>query len=116
MEHIRWVRVDKNLRASTPGGKVLFLARVPSIGYAVYDVREGKTAAPSSLRITNASLENARYRIRIDDSGDLAEIYDRVLQKDLLSAEPSATCTDRQLRVREVVASILKRAEEFEGV
>ncbi len=68
-------------------GKVLFLARVPSVGFAVYDV--GATApAPvgTPLMVTESSLENARYRIRVGDNGDVAAIYDKKLRRDLLSA------------------------------
>jgi alpha-mannosidase len=70
------------------GGKtqVLFLAKAPSVGYAVYDVQP-TGAAPSlasPLRVTNSSLENARYRLKVDENGDVASIFDKALNKELL--------------------------------
>ena len=70
--------------------KILFLANVPSVGYAVYDVQSAE-AAPSStpsseLKVSQSSLENARYRIKIDANGDVASIFDKKLNRELLSA------------------------------
>ncbi|HKR63446.1 MAG TPA: glycoside hydrolase family 38 C-terminal domain-containing protein [Thermoanaerobaculia bacterium] len=75
----------KEVPAQVSNGKVLFLARVPSAGFAVYDVRSGAKQS-SSLTISESSLENARYRIAIDANGDVASIFDKSLQKELLSA------------------------------
>ena len=68
-------------------GKVLFLARVPSVGYAVYSVLPAQTSGShSELKATSSSLENARYRIHLDASGDVSSIYDKSLNKELLAA------------------------------
>jgi alpha-mannosidase len=68
------------------GNKVLFVAKVPSVGYAVFDIRPADAVAPqSSLKVTESSLENDRYRIRLDSNGDIASIYDKSLNKELLS-------------------------------
>jgi alpha-mannosidase len=66
--------------------KVLFLSRVPSVGLAVYDVRSGKTARASSLRVSTSALENERYRITVDRNGDIASILDKRLNRELLRA------------------------------
>ena len=71
-------------------GKVLFLAKVPSSGYAVFDVQasdvpSGKAAA-SPLSVTASTLENARYRIKLDENGDVASLFDKSIKKELLSA------------------------------
>ena len=68
------------------GGTVLFLAKVPSVGYAVYDVRPAGAPAPSTLAITSSTLENHRYRIAIDGNGDVSSIFDKTLEKEILSA------------------------------
>ncbi|MDR3742422.1 MAG: glycoside hydrolase family 38 C-terminal domain-containing protein, partial [Terracidiphilus sp.] len=69
------------------GNKVLFVAKVPSVGYAVFDVRRGESAAPQSpLKVTASSVENNRYRIHLDQNGDVASIFDKSLNKELLSA------------------------------
>jgi alpha-mannosidase len=68
-------------------GRVLFLAKAPSVGYAVYDIRKGEAATPSSeLKVSDTMLENARYRVTISADGDVAGIFDKSINKDLLSA------------------------------
>ncbi|HEX8139210.1 MAG TPA: glycoside hydrolase family 38 C-terminal domain-containing protein [Pyrinomonadaceae bacterium] len=67
--------------------QILFLASVPSVGYAVYDVQA--TDAPpgraaSQLKVTASSLENGRYRLKLDSNGDVASIFDKTLGKELL--------------------------------
>lgn len=68
--------------------RVLFLARAPSMGFVVYDVR--RSAAPCSLatglRITDRTLENGRYRVRLNDAGEIASVLDTRAKRDLLSA------------------------------
>jgi alpha-mannosidase len=67
--------------------RVLFIAKVPSVGYAIYDVRPSvKSATPSSLAVAANSLENARYKVTLNDSGDIASIFDKSLNRELLSA------------------------------
>jgi alpha-mannosidase len=68
------------------GNKVLFVAKVPSVGFATYDVQAADGAAPSTLSVTESSLENARYRIAIDQNGDISSIFDKSLNRELLSA------------------------------
>lgn len=68
-------------------GKVLFVARTPSVGYAVYDVQAADSAAPSAeLKVTASSLENARYVVKLDANGDVSSVFDKSLNKELLSA------------------------------
>ncbi len=77
----------KDVPAQIEGGKVLFLARAPSVGYAVYSVEPSKSSqVTSTLKVSASSLENARYRVRLDQNGDVASIYDKALHKELLSA------------------------------
>lgn len=68
--------------------KVLFLARVPSVGYAVYDVQErglGRvTTSATSLKVGDLSLENERYQIKLNSDGDVASIFDKKLKRELL--------------------------------
>ena len=73
----------------TVGRKILFLARVPALGYAVYDVRSAtapSTDRAAELKVTRYVLENARYRVQLNDDGDVAGIYDKSINKELLSA------------------------------
>jgi alpha-mannosidase len=76
----------KEVPAQLEDGKVLFLANLPSVGYAIYDVvPAAKPALNATLKVTNSSLENARYRVQLDGNGDVSSIYDKTLGKELLS-------------------------------
>ncbi|MHB8080398.1 MAG: alpha-mannosidase, partial [Candidatus Krumholzibacteriia bacterium] len=75
-------RTERSLR-------VAFLAAVPPTGFAVYDVRPAQAACrlATGLAVGAAgSLENARYRVRLDAAGDVASVFDKRLGRELLSA------------------------------
>ncbi len=77
----------KEVPAQIAGGKVIFLAKTPSVGYAVYDVQPASnTPPPGSLKVSGNSLENARYTVKIDAQGDVSSIFDKTVRKELLSA------------------------------
>ncbi len=77
----------RQVPAQVSAGKVLFLAKVPSVGYAVYDVREGaKSEASKELKVTESSLENARYKVTLNDAGDVSSIFDKSINKELLAS------------------------------
>jgi len=72
--------------AQLEDGKVLFLARAPSVGYAVYDVRRAEASQRSTeLKVSDTTIENARYRVSISADGDVTSILDKSLNKELLS-------------------------------
>lgn len=79
-------RSDETLR-------ILFLVRVPPVSWTVFDVRSAETAEPvdtgGRLRVTDSTLENGRYRVRIDARGDVAEIVDRRGGERALLAAPA---------------------------
>jgi alpha-mannosidase len=64
--------------------KILFLARVPSVGYAVYDARFAMPDDLPILRVTESWLENQRYRIALNPDGDVTSIFDKRLNRELL--------------------------------
>jgi alpha-mannosidase len=71
--------------AQIANGKVLFLAKVPSVGYAVYSIHAGNgSEAASQLQVSEHSLENAYYRVKIDDGGDISSVFDKTTNKELL--------------------------------
>jgi alpha-mannosidase len=82
--------VLSQMQVEGEAAKVLFVARVPSVGYAAYDVQPVETPAiedsESELTVTESGLENARYRIHLDKNGDVSSIFDQKLNKELLSA------------------------------
>lgn len=77
----------REVPAQVEDGKVVFLAKVPSVGYAVYDVRAAVASKSSAeLRVTQLSLENHCYRVTLNAAGDVNSIFDKSLNKELLSA------------------------------
>jgi alpha-mannosidase len=78
----------REVPAQISSGQVTFLANAPSAGYAVYSVRPAtaKTAEPSSLRVTEHSLENAYYRVTLNSDGDISGVLDKRTGKELLAA------------------------------
>ncbi|HLJ73680.1 MAG TPA: glycoside hydrolase family 38 C-terminal domain-containing protein, partial [Thermoanaerobaculia bacterium] len=79
----------KEVPSQFSNGKAIFVARVPSVGFAVYDMRDGARASrpqSTSVSLADKTLQNARYRIRIDANGDVSSIFDKQLKKELLSA------------------------------
>jgi alpha-mannosidase len=76
----------KEVPAQSSNGKVLFVAKAPSVGYAVYDIQPGSGAVSNGLHVTNSSLENQYYRVRLNADGDVASIFDKSIGKELLSA------------------------------
>ena len=77
----------KDVPAQLSDGKVIFVASVPSVGYAVYDVQATEGLASStSLRVSRDDLENAYYRVRLNQNGDVASILDKENGREMLSA------------------------------
>ena len=67
-------------------GELLFLAKAPSVGYAVYDVRRASSPEHShELKVTQSGLENARYKVTLNADGDITSVFDKSIQKELLS-------------------------------
>jgi alpha-mannosidase len=69
------------------GGKChfIFLAKVPSVGFAVFSVKESPATPTASLKVSERSLENARYRVTLNDAGDIGSVYDKAAGRELLS-------------------------------
>lgn len=101
-----WVKFDgtpQGVRVTGPDGKdvpaelgngsdgwskVTFLADVPSVGYAVYHAQAASlpAAGSGSLQVSESMLENDHYRLKIDQNGDVSSIFDKKLNRELLSA------------------------------
>ncbi|MGV3618845.1 MAG: alpha-mannosidase [Fimbriimonas sp.] len=65
--------------------KIAFQARVPSVGLATFHVRQSSPSG-SELRVSSREIENGRYRVRLDDAGDVASVYDKRARREMLSA------------------------------
>lgn len=67
--------------------QILFLARVPSIGFATFDARlTGAAVVASPLRIGKNWIENARFRVTLNAAGDIASVFDKTNRKEALKA------------------------------
>jgi alpha-mannosidase len=76
--------------ASMPSGRTLsisFLAHVPANGFTVYRLEHGRAEIPASeLSIGDTWMENACTRVELNAQGDIARVFDKRLQRELLSA------------------------------
>ena len=77
----------KEVPSQLSNGKVIFLAKTPSVGYAVYDIELNNRPVDqlSELRVSNNSLENRYYRVTLNSDGDISSIFDKSINKELLS-------------------------------
>lgn len=77
----------KEVPAQISNGKVIFAAKAPSVGYAVFDVQpEAATARAGTLQVSESSLENEYYRVKLNSDGDVASIFDKSIGRELLAA------------------------------
>jgi alpha-mannosidase len=78
----------KEVPSQISNGKVIFVAKAPSVGYAVYDVQPSSGAAggAKALQVSENSLENQYYRVKLNADGDVASIFDKAIGKELLAA------------------------------
>lgn len=69
-------------------GKLLFIAKVPPTGFATYSARPATAHAVdgTELKVTKSALENARYRVRLNEGGDISSIFDKKLGRELLAS------------------------------
>jgi alpha-mannosidase len=72
--------------AQISNNKVIFAAKVPSVAYAVYEVQSALSPATGELRVSENSLENHYYLVKLNADGDVASIFDKSLSRELLSA------------------------------
>jgi alpha-mannosidase len=76
----------REVPAQISNGKVIFLAKVPSVGYAVYDMQpRADEASGTTLQVSENSLENEYYRVKLNADGDVASIFDKSIGKELLA-------------------------------
>jgi alpha-mannosidase len=77
----------KEVPVQISNGKVVFVAKTPSVGYAVYDVQPVAGAADAAtLQVSENSLENQYYRVTINSDGDVSSIFDKSMGRELLAS------------------------------
>ena len=65
----------------------IFLANVPANGIGVFDVRYADEAFDDGRgpKASKRTLENKTYRVTLNDAGDIAEVFDKARNRNLLS-------------------------------
>lgn len=68
-------------------GRLTFAATVPSVGYAVYDVRKGGVDRRNAVISASGEgvLENSVYRVTLDANGDMSSIVDKRSGRELVA-------------------------------
>ena len=68
--------------------EILFLASAPSVGFSVYDVRPSQESCGivTNLKVTDTTLENERYLVKLDENGDVKSLWDKTIQREILAA------------------------------
>jgi alpha-mannosidase len=64
--------------------KLLVAASLPAASFSVYDLRTGKAGGASSLKVSERTLENAIYKLTLNDNGDITSILDKRYGKELV--------------------------------
>lgn len=66
---------------------ILLVADVPSMGFSVYQIEASSSPGTMStgLSVSTTSMENEHYSVTIDNNGDISQIHDKAINKDLLS-------------------------------
>ena len=74
------------LSVEGPLVRILFLADMPPVGFKIFDVRPGAAPAPpaSAVKVTESTLENERYAVKLDANGDVVSVFDREAKRELL--------------------------------
>jgi len=75
------------VEATGKKGRIIFLARVPSLGYSLYEVRPSPEPCrlATGLKVTASTLENGRYAVKINRDGDVSSISDKKARRELLA-------------------------------
>jgi alpha-mannosidase len=69
---------------------LIFLAKLPSAGFSVFNVSEtSDKPGTSDLKVSDRTLENGYFRVRIDENGDIASIWDKKAAREVL-AKPAS--------------------------
>lgn len=70
--------------------KVLFLAKAPSTGFAVYHAVPGASSVAgkfkATLKASGNQIESPKFRVTINRDGDIGSIYDKAAKREVLKA------------------------------
>ena len=66
--------------------EILFVAQVDPLSFSVYSIQPGAAAASKNLQVKNQTIENAVYKITLDAYGDMASVFDKKNNRELVQA------------------------------
>ncbi|MDY0231586.1 MAG: glycoside hydrolase family 38 C-terminal domain-containing protein, partial [Candidatus Saccharicenans sp.] len=68
--------------------KLIFLAKVPSVGFSVYEIRpsEEPCRLNTGLKVSSNTLENNRYLVKINRDGEVSSIFDKGANREILAS------------------------------
>ncbi len=69
---------------------VLINAKLAPLSLKVFDIRNKKSTVKAVLKVATDMLENEKYLVKLNSNGDISSIFDKELQKEILS-EPITT-------------------------
>jgi alpha-mannosidase len=65
---------------------VTFVARVAPVSFSVFNVESARVPAPAGeLAVDRRGLSNDRYRVTLDEAGDVASVFDKQIARELLA-------------------------------
>ena len=99
--------------------KIIFSANVKPVGYAVYEVRTTKSVSQKNFPvITNNSLENSIYKIKVNENGDISSIIDKRYNRELVKPGSAfrLSITEGNLSQNWPAWEILKNVIDKKGV
>ncbi len=82
-------QVRSQIISNDNNGKIVMLveASMPSLGYAVYEVRRGgRQTTNQALKASGNQIENSVYKVTLDGNGDIASIVDKRSGKELVES------------------------------
>ena len=63
---------------------VLFEAEVPAMGFAVYCLKTSGNAK-TGKNISGRTIENSRYKLTVDENGDISSLFDKKVNRELVA-------------------------------
>lgn len=67
---------------------VVFCAKSPGFGMRIYDIRQSDEPCNliTDVSVSKNTLENSKYRVKIDENGDISSIFDKALGSEILKS------------------------------
>lgn len=71
---------------SSNSTEILAKVTIPSMGYKVFDLKLQKCTLETDVKVSQDVLENEKYIVTLNSQGNIASIFDRELNREILSS------------------------------